>query len=433
MKTQAQILEKLGIARLNKMQEEARKAVLHHEEIVLLSPTGTGKTLAFLLPMLERLKPGLQQVQALIVVPSRELATQIEAVAREMGSGYKINAFYGGRPGAKDREELKTPPAILIGTPGRLADHFSRKNINSDYIRMLVLDEFDKSLEVGFEVEMKEIMRALPNLDRKMLTSATRLDEQPDFLRLKDPVVIDHLDARSSKLALRTVIAPDKDKLATLYDLLAYCKGSGIIFCNFKATVDYVADYLDDRGVEYVEFHGDLEQMDREQSLIRFRNGTYRFLLATDLAARGIDVPKLDFIIHYQVPAQAAEFTHRNGRTARMNASGTAYVLRWAEGTLPDYLEEPEVLELPTQIADVEASAWKTLHLSAGRKGKISKGDVAGLFFKVGGLQKGELGIIELNRDHVYVAVAEDKAEAVARKLNNQKIKGRKVRVRVMY
>lgn len=433
MKTQAQILEKLGIARLNKMQEEARKAVLHNEEIVLLSPTGTGKTLAFLLPMLERMKPDLQQVQALIVVPSRELATQIEAVAREMGSGYKVNAFYGGRPGAKDRAELKTPPAILIGTPGRLADHFSRKNINSDYIRMLVLDEFDKSLEVGFEVEMKEIMRSLPNLDRKMLTSATRLDQQPDFLRLKEPLVIDHLGARSSKLALRTVISPDKDKLATLHDLLAHCEGSGIIFCNFKATIDYVADYLDDREIEYAEFHGDLEQIDREQSLISFRNGTDRFLLATDLAARGIDVPELDFIIHYQLPANEAEFTHRNGRTARMNASGTAYVLSWADAPLPDYLEEPELLELPQVTPKVKKGEWKTIHVSAGRKDKISKGDIAGLFFKVGGLVKGELGIIELNRDAAYVAVTKGKAAAVARKLNNEKVKGRKVRVSVMH
>lgn len=438
MKTQAQILEKLGIARLNKMQEEARKAVLHNQEIVLLSPTGTGKTLAFLLPILERLKPGLQEVQALIVVPSRELAIQIETVAREMGSGYKVNAFYGGRPGAKDRAEMKTPPAILIGTPGRLADHFSRKNINTDYVRMLVLDEFDKSLEVGFEVEMKEIMRALPNLDRKMLTSATRLDEQPEFLRLQDPLVIDHLGGRSSKLAIQTVLSPEKDKLETLYRLLAHTgSGSGIIFCNFKATIEFVGEYLDDQGVAYSEFHGDLEQIEREQNLVKFRNGSNRFLLATDLAARGIDVPELDFIVHYQLPAQEAEFTHRNGRTARMHASGTAYVLNWVDAPLPDYLEEQEVLSLPEDDEDrspkVQKGEWKTLHVSAGRKDKISKGDIAGLFFKIGGLEKGELGIIELNRDAAYVGVAKGKSAAVAKRLNNQKVKGRKVRVTVMY
>lgn len=433
MKTQARILEKLGIARLNKMQEETRKAVLHHGEIVVLSPTGTGKTLAFLLPVVERLKPGLGEVQALIVVPSRELAVQIETVARQMGSGYKINAFYGGRPGAKDRAELKTPPAILIGTPGRLADHFSRGTVRTQHVRTLILDEFDKSLEVGFEAEMKEIMRGLPNLDRKLLSSATRLDNPPGYLKLRDPLVIDHLGTRSSKLTVKVVPSPEKDKLDALYGLLAHTgTGSGIVFCNFKATVEYVGDYLSERGVPYAEFHGDLEQLERERNLVKFRNGSNRFLLATDLAARGIDVPELDFIVHYQLPAQPAEFTHRNGRTARMHASGTAYVLHWAEAPLPDYLADSETLALPDRADKVQRGDWKTLHVSAGRKDKLSKGDVAGLFFKVGELDKGELGVIELNRDAAYVGVVKGKAAAVARRLNNQKVKGRKVRVSVL-
>lgn len=430
MKSQPEILAKLGITALNPMQREARKAILHGEEVILLSPTGTGKTLAFLMPILNELSPKEEMIQAMVLVPSRELAIQIEQVLHEMGSGYRVYSVYGGRPGSKERQEMKNPPAILIGTPGRVADHLRREAFDPRRIKTLVLDEFDKSLETGFEKEMKQIVGDLPNLRKKILTSATNEVEIPDFMHFRDPVTIDYLGTRSNRLALKVAVSDQKDKLDALEKVLGETgNGRGIIFCNVKGTLAFVADFFDSRGIEYGVFMGGLEQTDRERALIKFRNGTHRLLLATDLAARGIDVPELDFILHYQLPSKEAEFTHRNGRTARMHANGTAYILRYSGYPLPDFITEAEEMDLPLTPHPVEKSKWSTLYVSGGRKDKISKGDLAGLFFKQGGLEKDELGVIELLADCAFVGVPAKKAEALIALLNNTKVKKRKVRI----
>ena len=428
-KNQKEILAKLGIEQLNTMQEEAMEAISLHPEIILLSPTGTGKTLAFLLPILNELDPKLLKIQALILVPSRELAIQIEQVVREMGSGFKANAIYGGRAGFKDKMELKHPPTILIGTPGRVADHMRRETFDANHIRTLVLDEFDKSLEVGFENEMREILDWLPSVERKIMTSATQKARVPDFVKLERAIKLNYLGRENKKLELRTVISPTKDKLETLEKLLAHVgDGVGIIFCNFKATIHFVHDFFEERKIKHACFYGGMEQLDRERALIKFRNGTHRFLLATDLAARGIDVPEMDFIIHFQLPFKEDEFTHRNGRTARMHSDGTAYMLCWEEASLPDYIKNAEVEEVDwTGIP--KDSQWVTLHITGGRKDKISKGDIAGLFFKQGGLTKDELGLIELKQDCAYVSVPTKKSRALIEKLNNTKLKKRKIRI----
>ena len=329
-KDQIEILEKLGIEKLNPMQEEATEAISSNSSVILLSPTGTGKTLAFLLPILEELDPECRNIQVLILVPSRELAIQIEQVTREMGSGYKANAVYGGRAFSKDKIELSHPPAILIGTPGRVGDHLRRGTFSIEDIKILVLDEFDKSLEVGFEAEMSEIISTLPAIKKRILTSATQEIEIPAFAGVKDPVQINFLAAEKLQLKVKTLVSPTRDKLETLVDLLSNLKNQpGIIFCNFKDSIDEVSNHLSQNKINHGIFHGGMEQKDRERALIKFRNGTYKLLLATDLAARGIDVPEIEFIVHYQLPHSGAEFTHRNGRTARMNKKGTAYVLQW--------------------------------------------------------------------------------------------------------
>lgn len=430
MKSQKEILAKLGIQSLNQMQTEARKAILHGNEVILLSPTGTGKTLAFLLPIINELKQSVETVQALILVPSRELAIQIEAVMRSMGSGFRVDSVYGGRPGSKEREDLKIPPAILVGTPGRVADHLRRESFSVKTIRTLVLDEFDKSLETGFEKEMKQIVKALPFLKKKVLTSATNEVDIPDFIQFHDPVTVDYLGTRSSQLRLVDVPAPEKDKLVTLEKILGQTgNGRGIIFCNVKGTLRFVADFLDSRNIDYAVFMGGLEQTERERALIKFRNGTHRLLLSTDLAARGIDVPELDFIIHFQLPAKEAEFTHRNGRTARMHANGTAYLMHWDGYALPDYVTDAEDIDLDPEPGNVQNSKWSTLYISAGRKDKVSKGDIAGMLFKQGGLEKGELGVIELLADCTFVSVPRAKTEGLIALLNNGRVKKRKVRV----
>lgn len=430
MKDQSALLQKIGINKLNPMQVEAGEAIVANTEIIILSPTGTGKTLAYLLPIITTLDPKIDGVQVLILVPSRELAIQIEQVSRNLGSGYKINAVYGGKSGSKDKLELKTPPAILVGTPGRVADHLRRQTISVESIKTLVLDEFDKSLAIGFELEMQEIVSRL-KVQRKILTSATTA-ELPRFIGIKTPKIINYLSDSKSQLSLKLAVSPSGDKLALLVNVLSQIgNGNGIIFCNFKETIQILSDYLSENKIEHTCFYGGLEQIDRERALIKFRNGTDRFLIATDLAARGIDVPALDFIVHYQLPMKETEFIHRNGRTARMNCDGTAYVLKGKDESLPSYIKDLETMTF-TSGALPKATPWETLYISGGRKDKISKGDIAGFFIKQGGLKDTELGMIELKQDSVFVAVPKEKARKLVEKLNNTRLKTKKVRITIM-
>ena len=432
IKNQQRILTKLGIEQLNPMQEEAQLAIHSCPEIIVLSPTGTGKTLAFLLPIIEELDTDCKGVQVLILAPSRELAIQLEQVTREMGTGYKINAAYGGTSFSKDKIALQHPPAILIGTPGRIADHLRRNTFSTQDLKTLVLDEFDKSLEIGFEKEMREIVDALPNVQKKILTSATHGVDIPDFVGLQNAQCIDYLEEGITTLQLKRIISPSKDKLEILVSALCHIGNQpGIIFCNFKDSIQRVSTYLTEHDISHGCFYGGLEQQERERALIKFRNGTHQIIIATDLAARGLDIPEIKFILHYHLPNRSQEFTHRNGRTARMHKEGTAYILQWDKEPLPDFVEATEIEEL--QVAKVPTpSNWATLFISGGRKDKISKGDIAGLFFRQGNLNKDELGLIELKQDCAFVAVPVSKAATLVQLFDNERLKKRKIRVKII-
>ena len=428
-KNQKNILSKLHIEHLNPMQEEAQKAIHSGSEIVLLSPTGTGKTLAFMLPVIAELDTKCADVQVLILVPSRELAIQIEQVIREMGTGYKTNAFYGGRNFSKDRIDLNHPPAILIGTPGRISDHIMRETFSTQNIKTLVLDEFDKSLEIGFEAEMKAIITDLPKVRKKILTSATHEVVIPSFVGLTNPVYVDYLHEKIQQLKIKTIISSSKDKLETLVDALNHLGNQpGIVFCNFKETIQRVSEYLTENKISHGCFYGGMEQIDRERALIKFRNGTHQLIIATDLAARGLDIPELKFIIHYHLPLRSQEFTHRNGRTARMHSEGTAYILKWVGEDLPSFIPKTEIEKVKKAPVRAE-SDWVTLFISGGRKDKISKGDIAGLFIKQGQLETEHLGNIELKHDCAFVAVLTQKVNELLPLVDNSKLKNKKVRV----
>ncbi|WP_372919084.1 DEAD/DEAH box helicase [Salegentibacter sp.] len=433
-KNHQKILTKLGISELNPMQIKAHQVINETRDTVLLSPTGTGKTLGFLMPLLGLLDSELDQVQAIVLVPSRELAIQIEQVTREIGSGFKTNAVYGGRAFAKDKTELNHPPAILIGTPGRVADHIRRNTFSVEAIRTLILDEFDKSLEVGFMAEMSEIIGSLTNLEKRILTSATQEIEIPKFTGVKDPTILNYLKGGKPQLQIKTVPVPGRNKLPGLKKLINQDpNATGIVFCNFKDSIAEVSDFLNKNKISHACFFGGMEQKERERALIKFRNGSHRIIIATDLAARGIDVPELDFIIHYQLPFKDQEFTHRNGRTARMNSEGTAYVLHGENENLPDFIKpNPHGWDQLDNVGNTgnKFGDQTTLFISGGRKDKISKGDIAGLFLKQGNLNKEELGLIELKQDCAFVAVPALKAEALIASLNNSKLKKKKVRIR---
>lgn len=429
----SRILAKLGIEKLNEMQLSAAEAINNYNEIVLLSPTGSGKTLAFLLPLIAQLDVSLEEVQLLILAPSRELAIQIESVARNMGTGHKINAVYGGRYVSKDKIELKQTPSILVGTPGRIGDHLRRGTFKADTVKILVLDEYDKSLEIGFEDEMSEILDSLPNLSKKILTSATKESHIPAFVKVRKPKELNFLKNNESQLVIKSILSPTKDKLETLVHTLSFLGDQpGIVFCNFKDAIQRISTYLTECNFNHGCFYGGLEQRDRERALIKFRNGTHNLILATDLAARGLDISEIKFIIHYHLPFREQEFIHRNGRTARMHNDGTAYVLRWEEEPLPEFIRSEEIENIPVSLIPPSQSKWTTVFISGGRKDKISKGDIAGLFLKQGALEKEDLGLIELKNDCAFVAVNVEKASPLVTELDNIRLKKKKVRINLI-
>ncbi len=433
IKEQQDILTKLNIHELNPMQEEAISVIEVTTNTILLSPTGTGKTLAFLLPIIKTLDPDCKDVQVLILVPTRELAIQIEQVVRNMGTGFKVNAVYGGRPMSKDKIEIKHVPAILIGTPGRIGDHFSNDRFSRDRIKTLILDEFDKSLEIGFESEMRQVINQLPRINKRVLTSATQGVAIPGFVRLDKPTTINYLKEKvASKLELKTVVSPEKNKLKTLLELIFHIGNQqGIVFCNLRDSINEVSRFLERNKIPHSCFSGGMEQKDRERSLIKFRNGTSQILIATDLASRGIDIPELKFIIHLELPRAEEEFIHRNGRTARVDAKGTAYVLKWKDQSLPEFIKNSKIKNISSKAVR-KPQFWETLFISGGRKDKISKGDIAGLFFKQGHITKDQLGTIELKQDCAFVAVPVTIADELVEKLNNTRLKKKKVRVTVL-
>ncbi len=429
IKDQQDILQKLNISKLNPMQEEAISVIETNTNTVLLSPTGTGKTLAFLLPLISLLDPEINEVQALILVPSRELAIQIEQVIRNMGSGYKVNAIYGGRSIAKDKIEMKHTPSILIGTPGRIADHFGQERFSKQYVKTLVIDEFDKFFEVGTEEEMKFILSVLPHINKRILTSATQGIKIPSFIRIDKPATINYLQEKTNNLELRKVVSSSKSKHIALLELLNHIPNqSGIVFCNTKESILDLSTFLDRKNIIHGCFHAGMDQIERERTLIKLRNGSLSVILASDLASRGIDIPEMKFIAHFELPKYPQEFTHRNGRTARVNAKGTAYIIKGIDEDLPDFVKQTKVIDVRSQSVR-KHQYWQTLYISGGRKDKISKGDIAGLFMKQGNITQEEVGVIELKQDCTFVSVPITKANQLVESLNNTKLKTKKVRV----
>ncbi len=433
IKEQQDILDKLKIYSLNPMQEEALDVINNNANTILLSPTGTGKTLAFLLPLLEQLDPESTEMQALIIVPSRELAIQIEHVIRNMGSGYKANAIYGGRTIAKDKIELKHTPAILIGTPGRLSDHFEQARFTTQEIKTLVIDEYDISFEVGAGGDMRNIISHLPNITKRILTSATKGASIPGYFRMDNPKTLNYLKEKTvSKLVLKTILSPSQNKHNTLVDLLNHLGNEpGIVFCNKKESIEDISQFLDKKKIAHTCFHAGMEQRDRERALIKLRNGSVSILVASDLASRGIDIPEMKFIIHYETPDAFEEYTHRNGRTARVNAKGTAYLIKGDREVFPEFIENATIEKLST-TGKRKPQFWTTLFISGGRKDKISKGDIAGLFFKQGNINNDQLGTIDLKQDCAFVAVPITIADSLVDKLNNSRLKKKKVRVSII-
>lgn len=423
-------LEKLGISSLNEMQEQMLRSSKENNEIILHAPTGSGKTVAFLLTALGKLSKEQTSVQLLIISPTRELSIQIEDVFKKLSTGFKVNTCYGGHSMRVEENNLSVPPAVLIGTPGRLADHVRRNNIDLSEVHTLVLDEFDKSLQMGFESDMTEIIVELHALKNKYLVSATKLEVIPAFTQIRKPHTIDFLTEQSHQINYFGIHYHNTDKLETLLELLCNLpQGKTIIFCNHREPVVEITDFLKSNGVIAVAYHGGMEQDDRERALIRFRNGSSDFLVSTDLAARGLDIPAVEHVIHYQLSLKEAEFIHRSGRTGRQDADGVVFMFLDPEKTPPSFVPEHKIYDVVPNEPLPEAPKWKTIYISAGKKDKINKVDIVGFLHKMGGLRQDEIGLITVMDYSSFAAIRSDIAEEVVPELRDQKIKGKKQKI----
>ncbi len=427
------VLSNLKIDALNEMQLASIEVNRGKEDCVLLSPTGSGKTLAFLIPLLNHLDSSAEHVQALIVTPSRELAIQIEEVFRSLGTSFKVNSTYGGHSIKVEENNFTQAPAVLVGTPGRICDHVNRGNLDLSFVKTLILDEFDKSLEMGFQEEMGYIVGQLNSLQKRMLISATEMKEIPAFTGVINPVQLNFLSDKSEGLTLKLVMSDDKDKLQTLFDLLCQnTNESTIVFCNHRDTVERISEYLTEMGVINTFFHGGLDQTERERTMIKFRNGSSNYLITTDLAARGLDIPEIKYIIHYHMPPKEDGFIHRNGRTARMSATGTSFLLMSKEEEMPDYIKtRPEMVKLKDDNSMPKRPEWVTLYLSGGKKDKINKIDIVGFLSKKGNLEKFDLGLIIVQDFSSYASVKRHKVVQLLQDIQNEKVKGKKLKIEI--
>lgn len=432
MKT-TDILENLKIEQLNPMQEAVGRAYGECRSLIVLSPTGSGKTLAFLLPLVQRLSASTEEVQAVVLVPSRELALQIEGVFKAMNTGFKVMSCYGGRPAMDEHRTMKSlKPAVIIGTPGRMNDHLHKENFGVAQIKTLVIDEFDKCLEFGFHEEMAEVVGQLPRLEKRVLLSATDAEEIPQFTGVEEGdrgvVKLDFLEgeAVSSRLNLQQVFSPQKDKLETLYRLLCtVAHKPTLVFVNYRESVDRVASFLKSKKFPCEAFHGGMEQPDRERALYKFRNSSSPVLVSTDLAARGLDIPGIENVVHYHLPVNEEAFTHRNGRTARWDATGSSFLLLHAEERLPEYIhQDVPVFDLPEETPKPVKARWTTLYIGKGKKDKLNKVDIVGFLYKKGGLSREDVGQVDVKDHYAFVAIRRSKAKQVLSLVQGEKIKG---------
>lgn len=431
------VRERLGIEKLHPMQEKMMGSASEGGDIMLLAPTGSGKTLAFMLPVMKLMKAPTGRVQCVIIAPSRELVLQIAGVAREIARDFRVLALYGGHSAEDEKNSLAVVPDIIVATPGRLLDHIRRRNVEVLPCRLLVLDEFDKSLELGFENDMKKILDRLKNVSRTILTSATKAVDLPAFLEMKSMKTLDFTsesDDVRSRIRVHRVDASGKDKLESLLVLLRNLSEKApiertIIFVNHRESAERVYEYLSRKGVACVLYHGNLDQRDRETAVMLFNNGSRPVMVATDLASRGLDIEDVKSVIHYHQALTSETYTHRNGRTARVAAEGDIYLLIGPEEDVKEYVDFDDTRHLDTSVEGNTGSPWATLYISGGKREKLSRGDILGFLVKEGGADASAVGKIDVFDHYSLVAVKEESVGKVLKKIEGKKLKGEKWKI----
>lgn len=428
------ILKQIGIEALTPMQNEALEKHMAHNNIMLLAPTGSGKSVAFILSALQKIKEySALNTEIVILAPSRELALQIESVVISCKIGMKVMSLYGGHKFSDEKSSLKNPPKIVIATPGRLADHVRRGTITLDAVHHVIIDEFDKCVEMGFDEDMMDIFEAMENVQTRTLTSATNSCDIPKFIGFRDPYTVDFSSQASPMKKgdiVTTVVNCSGDRLETLYDLLCTFESAPtLVFCNYRESTETVSDFLWRKEVVNDYYHGLLEQQDRERALIKLRNGSINVLVATDLAARGLDIDSLKYVVHYEMPMSEEAFIHRSGRTGRMNSEGENYVISSKNGYLPDFVApNTPTINVPQSTTSAPSPAWDSLYIGAGKRDKISKGDIVGFLTQVASLDFSQIGTIIIRDNCSYAAIQYGTLTDVLAKVKGMKLKKSKCR-----
>ena len=428
----------MGVETLTPMQTETGEAMQSGTaNVVVLSPTGSGKTLAYLLPIVQGIDAAEDEVQAVVVVPTRELAIQSWQVLAALDRQVRSQCCYGGRPAMDEhRDMMKKKPQVIFGTPGRLNDHIAKGNFSVYHVRRLVVDEYDKCLEMGFREELSALVKSLPGVRQKVLLSATETQEIPYLFGNKPYRTVNYSQSIyiKERVHIYKVRSEEKDKLGLLKKLLCtFGNESCIVFLNYRDSVTRVSSFLTDEGFSVVSYHGGMEQEERERAFAAFRNYSASVLVATDIASRGIDIPDVKYIVHYHLPADEVAYTHRVGRTARWERKGDTFFLLGPEETIPDFVTtEVEDLALPEKVPAPVAPKMATLYIGKGKQDKISKGDIVGFLCKVGGLNSGDIGAIDIKERYCYVAVAYKKHKSVIQAANGERIKNKKTVVEIV-
>jgi len=451
-------VEALGFQQLTAIQAEAIPALLDGRDLVGQSRTGSGKTAAFALPILQHLTLETRALRALVLCPTRELSAQVAREIRKLGCnrpGLHVLVLAGGEPLRPQANALEKGVHVAVGTPGRVLDHLRRGILELDRVATVVLDEADRMLDMGFQEDMEELLASAPKARQTVFFSAT-FPPTIDALSRKyqrNPVriTIESADDASPQVRQLLVMTEPERKLETLRKVLvAHPHESALVFANQKATVAELEATLSRAGVSVAALHGDLEQFDRDRVMAKFRNASTRVLVATDVAARGIDVDHLDLVVNYDLPSQPEVYVHRIGRTGRAGKAGLAISLA-SEREKPKIKAIEERMQMPlvrtkaTPIAHAEAeeaaeappttdlareAKMATLQISGGRKQKMRPGDILGaLTGEAGGLSAADIGKIEIHDQFSYVAVAASVSQAAQKSLSDGRIKGRKFRV----
>ena len=444
------ITKTLGIDRLNAMQEAVKASRSHR--LILLSPTGTGKTIAFSVFLFRNLSlsatSSSASVQGLVIAPSRELVRQIYDVLRAVGArlNCKVTALYGGNSFVDETASLQgATPTIIVATPGRLLDHIQRGTLDVDHVKVVVLDEYDKILELGFQDQMKQIFRYLSGTgivkngtkhlsrpENLMVTSATALEEWPDFVDVTKAEIINFTVETPIETRIRIMQVPShsRDKLETLAALIRSVASEGpiIVFVNHRESAERVSDFLKKQHISVVLYHGGLDQQQREIALSKFHSRAAKVLVATDLAGRGLDIDDVASVIHYHPAGDKQIWTHRNGRTARINKTGQVYVITHPDEDIPDFVNfENEYY--PDMTASVKVKAeYELIYLDKGKRDKLSRGDIAGFVMKKANVPFDAVGKITVGSHYSLVAVKPEYVEAVIEASHSDKLKNTRVR-----